>query len=124
MWNEFAGWVSILAGVLLGMFMGVKFRSESWLGGYTSLRRRMLRLGHVAFVALGMTNVIAASSLSRSSLGAPLPEVASWLLIASAVLMPSCCLLFAAGFRRYEAFAVPVVSLSIGILLVIGGLVP
>jgi hypothetical protein len=124
MWNEFAGWVSILLGIVLGMYMGVKFQSESWLGGYAALRRRMFRLAHVAFIALGMTNVIAVSSLSRSSLRAPLPGVASWLLIASALLMPSCCLLFAAGFRRYEVFAVPVVSLAIGLLLIIGGLMP
>ena len=29
MWNEIAGWCSILVGVSLGLYMGVKFRSDS-----------------------------------------------------------------------------------------------
>ena len=54
MLNEIAGWISILAGVLMGLFMGLKFQSDTWLGGYGSLSRRMVRLAHVALVALGM----------------------------------------------------------------------
>ena len=39
----------MLAGVLSGMAMGLFFHQDGWLGGYGSFRRRLLRLGHIAF---------------------------------------------------------------------------
>ena len=34
MWNEIFGWFLILAGVLMGSYMGIKFQREDWLGGW------------------------------------------------------------------------------------------
>lgn len=52
--NLYVGWGAILCGLSVGAGMGVFFHDESWLGGYASRRRRMLRLGHVALVGTGV----------------------------------------------------------------------
>ena len=46
-------WVAILVGLLSGTVIGQFFHREEWLGGYHSWRRRMVRLGHVAFLGTG-----------------------------------------------------------------------
>lgn len=120
--NEPFGWVSVLAGIALGVYMGGKFRDEEWLGGYGSFRRRMVRLAHVALAAIGILNIQFAQSLPRLQLSTGLKTVASAALIAAAVLMPACCLWVARGSRRFEIFAAPVGCLAAGLILIIGGL--
>ena len=44
---EAAMWIT--AGLLSGVGMGLGFHNETWLGGYGSWRRRLMRLGHIAF---------------------------------------------------------------------------
>src|SRR3990172_9360984 len=60
--NELFGWISVLGGLVMGLVMGVKFQREEWLGGYGAFPRRMVRLAHVALVALGMLNIQYAQS--------------------------------------------------------------
>jgi hypothetical protein len=116
------GWASILGGVLLGLFMGIKFQREDWLGGYNAFPRRMVRLAHVALVALGMLNVLFALSLPQLNLNPALATVAAGLLMAAAVLMPACCLWVAWRRRAFQVFAAPIVCLVTGLILTIGGL--
>ncbi len=123
MLNEIAGWISILTGVLMGLYMGWKFQSDTWLGGYGSLSRRMVRLAHVALVALGMLNILLAGTLEDVVLPTMLARTASWAMIAGAVLMPACCISIAFGWRRFEIFAAPVLCLLTAVILTIGGLV-
>jgi hypothetical protein len=54
----YAGWGLVAAGFVSGTAVGLGFHREDFLGGYGSFRRRLLRLGHVALVALGMFNVL------------------------------------------------------------------
>ena len=54
--NETFGWISVLAGLAMGLYMGHRFQREDWLGGYNAFPRRMVRLAHVALVALGIPN--------------------------------------------------------------------
>ena len=68
MYNETFGWFSILAGLFLGLYLGIKFQREDWLGGYSSLPRRMVRMAHIAMVALGMMNVQFGQGLHRMEL--------------------------------------------------------
>src|SRR2546423_11267121 len=56
------GWGFLLLGFLSGAVIGLRFHREEFLGGYTALRRRMVRLGHICFVALGILNVVFALS--------------------------------------------------------------
>ena len=45
--NLWAAWIGIIAGMLSGAALGLFFHEESWLGGYGSWPRRLLRLGHI-----------------------------------------------------------------------------
>src|SRR5712692_7899301 len=95
--NELFGWCSVLVGVAMGLYMGAMFRREDWLGGYGSFPRRMVRLAHVALVALGMLNIQFAQSAMRLHLQQSLSSLASISMMAAAVLMPVCCLWMAHG---------------------------
>lgn len=120
--NEIVGWVAILVSLALGLYQGVKFQREDWLGGYTAFPRRMVRLAHVALAALGILNVQFAQSLPRLNLCPPLAAVDSAALIAAAALMPACCLWLARRRSHFGIFAAPVACLAVGLLLTIGGL--
>ena len=45
------------AGFVSGAGMGLLAQDEHWLGGYASRTRRLVRLGHIALVALGSLNI-------------------------------------------------------------------
>lgn len=121
--NFTAGWWLILAAFASGAAIGMGFHREDFLGGYGSFRRRLLRLGHIAFAALGMLNVL--YGLSPVSTGggtrALLPGM---LLVAGAVAMPLVCFLTAwrTPFRRL--FFVPVVMLMAAVGLIVCGGTP
>ena len=105
-------WVWILVGLVSGSIIGVFFHDEAWLGGYSSWRRRMVRLGHVAFLGTGLLNLAFALSVDHVGLDGP-PRLAAALFVIGAVTMPLVCFLSAwrEGFRR--VFFVPVVSLVV-----------
>jgi hypothetical protein len=50
--NFYAAWIGILLGFIAGAVLGLFFHDENWMGGYSSWRRRMSRLGHISFFAL------------------------------------------------------------------------
>jgi hypothetical protein len=120
--NEICGWIFVLGGLVMGLVMGFKFQREDWLGGYGAFPRRMVRLAHVALVALGIINIQFSQSAPRLNLSPALAGLASFAFMAAAVLMPACCLWMAARRRHFEIFAAPVVCLAAGLILTIGGL--
>ncbi len=63
--NEAFAWILILLGMVSGAVLGWRFQEEGFLGGYTSRRRRLLRLGHISFFGLGAINLFFAQSLTR-----------------------------------------------------------
>ena len=99
----------------------MRFHEDGWLGGYASFPRRMLRLGHVALIALGLLNVVAARSLSEGQLGDGARLTASIALGLGAVLMPATCLAVAFRPRLRPAFALPIAALLTGVGLLIRG---
>ena len=115
--NWTLGWSLVLAGFLSGAVLGLGFHRDDFLGGYASLSRRMLRLGHIALVALGLLNIV--FSLTPPT-HAP-PAIAAICFAAGAVLMPLLCFLTAwrSGFRRL--FFVPVVALVAAVTLILMG---
>lgn len=123
MMNEIGGWLFVLGGLVMGLVMGLKFQREEWLGGYSAFPRRMVRLAHVALVALGMINIQFAHSAARLHLNPRMESVASIAFIAAAALMPACCLRMAARRRNFEIFAAPIVCLATGLILTVGGLI-
>jgi len=118
------GWGSMAAGALSGAAIGLFFHQDGWLGGYGSFRRRMLRLGHIAFFGLGILNVLFAVSLaarpSHSSL-LPLASAGFWM---AAVTMPACCFLTAWRKELRHLFPIPVLALVAGIAGLMSGWVP
>src|SRR4051794_35973183 len=79
------GWVWILLGFLSGAAIGLRFHREDFLGGYTSFRRRIVRLGHISLVALGMLNLLFATSPWPAP-GSVQSNIASMCFVAGAVL--------------------------------------
>lgn len=117
------GWGSILLGVLSGAVLGLFFHREDWAGGYGSFRRRMLRLGHIAFFGLGFLNLLFGFTLQSIALPQPYLQSASLGFVLGALTMPLCCLLAAWRKPLRHLFPVPVLSIVAGIVpIVLGGL--
>lgn len=121
--NEAFGWVWFVFGMGTGAALGMRFARESFLGGYGSWERRLLRLGHISFFGLGLINILFAYSAPRIDLATPWISVASWSLIIGGITMPTCCALAAWRKRTKSLFVIPVVSLLIGALITAWGLV-
>lgn len=113
--NFYFAWWWMLAGLVSGAVIGWFFFRPQWLGGYDSWQRRMVRLGHIAFLGTGLLNLAFALSVDDRQLQGE-PQVASWLLVVGGVAMPTACFLSAwkPGWRA--VFAVPVLSLVGGVV--------
>lgn len=114
--NLIAGWLGMLAGIISGAVIGLFFHREDWMGGYDSWRRRLTRLGHIAFFGLGFLNILFALSSHELLLAGAALRLASWALILGAITMPLCCFLSAWRKPLRHFFPVPVLSLTTGIV--------
>jgi hypothetical protein len=108
------GLIWICVGLAVGAPMARAFFDPGWLGGYGSLERRLLRLAHVAFVALGMLNVVLGVALQCRAISAPAEALACTALASGALSMP----LFLLASMRFRAV---LWALPIPFLLVFGG---
>jgi hypothetical protein len=115
--NFHAGWIAVLLGIISGMLIGLFFHKDTWLEGYGSYRRRMVRLGHIAFFGIGFINLFYA--LSIRSYGLAGDSVPSILLLIGLVGMPAVC--FATAWRKplRHLFAIPVISLMGAVILIV-----
>jgi hypothetical protein len=120
--NESFGWVWLLLGTVSGLTLGLRFQREEWMGGYASLRRRLVRLGHISFFGLGFLNILFALGGARAQLDPGWLATASWSLIVGGVTMPLSCALMAWRPAFQPAFAVPVASLLLGVALTAFGM--
>lgn len=85
------GWVWILVGLAVGAVIGMwSFNGPmpSPVGDYTSLPRRMLRLSHIAFIALAMINILYGYEIDKIKLQNKLKSIGSMCMIYGAILMP------------------------------------
>jgi hypothetical protein len=113
--HEALGFALVLAGFLSGAALGLGFLREDFLGGYGSPRRRLVRLAHIACVALGVLNLELARSTAVES------AFASFGFAFGALAMPIACLLVAWRPRFYLVFSVPVVALVGGASVALKG---
>lgn len=120
--NEVFGWIWILAGFLSGLALGLGFHHDEWMGGYGSFRRRLVRLGHISLVGLGILNILFAGAAPRLALGPGPLALASWSFIVGGVAMPACCGLMAWRRGLHLLFGVPVASLLLGASLTVAGI--
>ncbi|MGH7176061.1 MAG: hypothetical protein ACREJC_01660 [Tepidisphaeraceae bacterium] len=117
--NFYVGWALALLGFLSGAVIGLFFAREGFLGGYASLQRRLVRLGHIALVALGLFNVVFSLCPPGRFAGA-----ASICFIVGGVAMPLSCVLAAWRAWARFLFPVPVLALVAAVLLVLFGGIP
>ena len=116
-----AGWLGMLCGAAAGALLGLRFHREEWLGGYGSFRRRLLRLGHIAFFGLGFLNLLFAFSVRALPVSAPYGQLAAASFVLAAVTMPLICFLAAWRPPFRHLFPIPVVGVLTGILSLLTG---
>jgi hypothetical protein len=121
--NLLAAWLGILLGFASGLILGLFFHREDWLGGYSSLKRRLYRLAHISFFGLGAVNLFFYFTVQRLSAAGLALGVAGWAFVLGAASMPLCCVLMAHWPRAHPLFAVPVLSLLLGASLTVGGII-
>ena len=118
--NLLLAWLWILLGFASGMVLGMFFHRENWLGGYTSLPRRMYRLAHISFFGLGAVNLLFWLTVKDFPATGATLGLASLALALGAVTMPLCCVLMAHWPKMRMIFTVPVLSLLSGGVLTLG----
>jgi hypothetical protein len=111
--NFYAAWVGIFLGFIAGAVIGIFFHDENWMGGYSSWRRRMVRLGHISFFGIALINLTYSVSLTVFNVKITTPYP-SYLFIAGAVTMPLVC--FLSAYKKYfrHLFFIPVLCLVVG----------
>ncbi len=117
MHNLAFGWIWITMGFLTGALIGIGFHKETFLGGYNSWPRRLARLGHIAFFGTGFLNILVAltgMALGDDTASTGIWWVLSWAFIVGATAMPICCFIAAKWKRAKPIFAIPVLSLTLG----------
>jgi hypothetical protein len=120
--NLIMGWSWILLGFASGALIGLKFHQPNWLGGYTSHKRRLYRLGHISFFGLGAVNFLFALTAALCAPAVSL-GIASNCFVAGALTMPLVCLAFAHNPRLHLLFTVPVAALLCGAVLTLIALI-
>ncbi len=112
--NLYAAWIGLLCGCFAGAVPGLFFHKDDWLDGYSSWRRRMIRLAHISFFGIGLINL--AFSLTVRTLQidgrVALPSV---LFITAAVAMPLVCYASAIKEPFRHLFFIPATSLTLGV---------
>lgn len=108
------GWTWIVAGFVAGALLGMGFERDEFLGGYGSFRRRLYRLGHIAFFGTGMLNLLFYFTVLALGMEGIRTEIAGWAFFAGALAMPAACILCASRPKLKPVFAVPVVALTTG----------
>jgi len=118
----FIGWSSMIMGALSGAIIGLFFHRDEWAGGYGSFRRRMLRLGHIAFFGLGILNLLFGLTIQAITLPDTYLTIASSGFMVGVVAMPLCCFLSAWHKPFRHMFPIPVLGVLAGIVpIVMGG---
>ena len=108
-------WGWMLMGLLSGVALGLGFHKAEFMGGYDGWRRRLARLGHIAFFGTGLLNLFCAFTWKVFVIESTLMPAVGWLLVAGAVSMPTVCLLSAWRKPFRHLFPIPVVGLAGGV---------
>ena len=115
--NLLIAWLWILLGFASGLYLGLNFHRENWLGGYASFKRRLYRLAHISFFGLALMNVMFYFVAKEFSPARFSVVVASWGFLVGAFSMPVCCVVMAHNAKCRPLFLIPVSSLMIGATL-------
>jgi len=127
--NRFIGWTSLVAGIATGLVMGLwSFDGPApvpgWLGDYDDLSRRLARLGHIAFIGLGILNILLSRELTALALGPGARRIAAAAMNVGNVLLPLALLAAAAWHPAKYATAVPALCVFVAMGLAAWGARP
>lgn len=114
-------WTGMLLGVASGAIIGLWFAREDWMGGYSSWRRRLTRLGHISFFGLGFINFFFAFTHHILPLDPVWALRGAWAFGIGAATMPAVCFLCAWYKPLRHLFFIPVGGVTIGILSILAG---
>ena len=92
--NLYTAWIAFLLGCIAGAIPGIFFHNANWLGGYSSWKRRIIRLAHISFFGIGALNLAFALTVYMLEIKSGLVLI-SYLLIIGAITMPTICYLSA-----------------------------
>lgn len=109
--NLILAWALIVFGFGGGFIFGLFFHRDEWMGGYTSFRRRLYRLAHIASMALAMINILFYLTVQRLPYPNRAIDIASWGFVIGAISMPIACLIMAHFVKARAIFLIPVISL-------------
>ena len=124
--NRAIGWASLAVGVATGLVMGLwsfdgPLPSPEWLGEYGDTPRRLARLGHIAFIGLGILNILLARELPHSSLGEKGRRAASLSMNIGNVLLPINLFAAAAWHPAKYAMGIPATAVFVALCLAAWG---
>ena len=119
--HVFVGWAAVLFGAAAGAVIGLFFHKDSWAGGYSSFRRRMLRLGHISFFGIGLLNLCFGLTLYLIALPEPYIRISSTGFLIAVIAMPACCFLSAWKKPLRQLFPIPVLAVLAGVVPILLG---
>ncbi len=119
--HQYIGWIAILFGVISGSIIGLFFHQEEWAGGYNSFQRRLIRLGHIAFIGLGLINLAFGITLNSVNIHETCTSISSAGFMVGLLTMPLVCFLTAWKKNFRHLFPLPVFSLITGIISILIG---
>ena len=112
--NWTLGWALMMLGLVSGALLGLSFHRRDFLGGYDAWQRRLTRLGHIAFMALGMLNLVYAVGGHADGIIGCCTSAA---LTVGSITMPLVCFASAWRCRLKWLFAIPVAALALAMAL-------
>jgi hypothetical protein len=118
--NRSIAWTSMAVGVATGLVMGLwsfdgPLPVPAWLGDYGDTPRRLARLGHIAFLGLGILNLLLTHELPQSALGATGKTIAATSMNIGNVGLPLG--LFAAAVWASAKYALPIPATAVFVSL-------
>jgi len=124
--NRSIGWTSMAVGVATGLVMGLwsfdgPLPVPAWLGDYGDTPRRLARLGHIAFLGLGILNLLLTHELPRSTLGGTGKTVAATSMNIGNVGLPLGLFAAAAWAPAKYALAIPATAVFVALTLMAWG---
>ncbi|MEK7466299.1 MAG: hypothetical protein AAB074_02690 [Planctomycetota bacterium] len=114
--NAAIGWTGIAVGLVAALWIGMwafagPMPAPAGFESYDALPRRLLRLAHIAAIAVGALNVLLGRELPRLALSQKWKTACSWLAIAA---WPGLTLVLAAAAVAPEAkYALPAGALAL-----------
>jgi amino acid transporter len=124
--NRVVGWSSLAVGVGTGLMMGFwsfdgPVAVPQWLGEYGDTSRRLARLGHIAFLGLGILNILLAAELGRFELPARARQTAAAAMNFGNIFLPLTLWGAAAYHPLKYTMPFPAVAVFVALLIAASG---